>query len=236
MKRSFQLIHFISFLLISFNGMAQSERINTDRPDQTDGTYTIPVNTFQIENGVTFSANLIINNFMLRYGAGKSTEIRLAIDAGKEDGLNGLKPVTFSLKQRFTQQTGALPAIALIGELSVGKFASKSFQSNELPFALKIALDKDLSDKFSLGGNLGTSDRFTELDLTFEGVYSLADNASVYLEYFSDFHKTTSDHNLDAGILYGITRRFQIDFACGISLGNSGTPFFATTGISYLFD
>ncbi len=129
-----------------------------------------------------------------------------------------------------------MPAIAFVGEISVGKFATKSFQNDELPFALKLAFDKDLSDKFSLGCNIGTSDQFRELDFTFEGVYSLADNASVYLEYFSDFYKAGSDHNLDAGILYAITRKFQIDLAAGFALNNSGMPDFATIGVSYLFD
>lgn len=224
------------FLFNTFNCLAQTERINTDRPDQTDGTYTIPTKTFQIENGVLFSDNTIINNFMLRYGVGKSSEVRLGIDAGKESSLRGLKPVAFSVKQRFVEQKGAMPSIAFVGEILIGPFASKPFQTRALPFALKIALDKDLSSKFSLGSNVGTSDQFKELDLTFEGAYSLADNASVYLEYFSDFHRATSDHYMDAGILYGISRRLQIDFAGGISLSNSGTPFFVTAGISYLFD
>lgn len=40
MKRSFQLIHFISIQCIAIHCMAQTERINTDRPDQSDGVDT----------------------------------------------------------------------------------------------------------------------------------------------------------------------------------------------------
>ncbi len=90
MYRKLVAFHLTLILLAAIPSFAQEQWINTDRPDQTDGTYTIPTNTFQIENGVTLSKETIMNNFMLRYGAGKSTELRLGVDAGKEYGLKGL--------------------------------------------------------------------------------------------------------------------------------------------------
>lgn len=236
MKISFQCFHFLSFLLVTSNCIAQTERINTDRPDQTDGVYTIPANTFQIENGITIARATLQNNFMLRYGAGKSTEIRFAIDAGKEDGSTGIKPATFSLKQRFLNQKGAIPSIALIGEVSVGKFATHDFRTDEFPFVLKLSFENDLSEKFSIESNIGTSNKFRDVNFTLEGGYALSGNASIYLEYFSTFYNAGSEHNMDAGILYGITNRLQIDLAAGWSLNNNGIPWFTTAGISYFFD
>lgn len=37
-----------------------------------------------------------------------------------------------------------MPAIAFVGEVSVGKFASKPFQEKEFPFVLKLAFENDL--------------------------------------------------------------------------------------------
>lgn len=233
MKKYFIYI-FSIFLSAASNRIAQ-QRIVTDRPDQTDGTYTVPVNAFQLENGVLFSKEILLNNFMLRYGVGKTTELRLAIDAGKNGGLSGLQPVTLSLKQRFLEQHGALPAVAFIGDLSFGQLASKPFQVNEIPFALKLAFDNDLSKRCSIGYNIGTSNEFRQLDLTAEGGYSLTETISIFLEYFSNLYKGGNDHYLDGGFLFGLTPNFQLDLAGGIALKNSDTPYFCTIGVSFIF-
>ena len=44
------------FLLIGLNVFGQElELINTDRPDQSEGTYVLPERVFQIEGGLTYS-------------------------------------------------------------------------------------------------------------------------------------------------------------------------------------
>ena len=56
------------------------ETINTDRPDQSEGVYTLPKGQFQIENGYVFSKQDSSANLMLRYGLITNTEIRLEGD------------------------------------------------------------------------------------------------------------------------------------------------------------
>ena len=235
-NKSIRGIFLLALIALINHCYAQQEWINTDRPDQTDGTSTIKVNKFQIENGVAFSKETVLNNFMLRFGLTKSTELRLALDAGKDNGISGLMPVAFSLKQRLFDQRGALPAIAFIGDVSFGRLATGQFQSDEVPFVFTLAFDQDLSDKFSLGYNIGASERFRQLNFSFEGVYSPIVRTSFFLEYFSSFFQGNSEHNIDAGILYAITPQFQIDCATGIGLNKNAVPFFGTMGVSYLFD
>lgn len=91
-------------LCISGISQAQKEKINTDRPDQSDGVYTVPKGALQLENGLMIADREFENNLLLRYGVGRTTELRLLVDAGKEQNNKGVKPITFSVKQRIAQQ------------------------------------------------------------------------------------------------------------------------------------
>lgn len=91
----------LTFLFILFSVAfcnAQEYIISTDRPDQSDGVQIVPKNKFQIENGILFYDETLLNNFMVRYGITNSTEIRPELDAGKAFEQFGLQPVTVNLK------------------------------------------------------------------------------------------------------------------------------------------
>lgn len=228
---------FFSFLfLIRANGFAQEESINTDRPDQSDGVFTIPKNSFQFENGATFAKGTFMNNFMLRYGVTPSTEIRLLMDAGKEDGGFGMKPLSVSMKQRIAKQHGVLPAMTAVGYVTFEKPAARNFRNGETLFELKMAFENELSDKFSLGYNVGGANNFRDLNLSIGIVYTPAERISAFFEYFSVFTKLEAEHNIDAGLMYVITPKLQIDIACAHSIFDADNRFFATLGIAYLLD
>ena len=78
---------YVLFLLLGINVWGQEqeiEPINTDRPDQNEGTYVLPKGTFQIEGGLQYSEGEFAPSLMLRYGLLKGTEIRLDTDFGKD--------------------------------------------------------------------------------------------------------------------------------------------------------
>lgn len=102
------------FLLLCFTVTrlaAQDENINTDRPDQSDGVYTLTKKYFQVEEGITLGKNLFTNNLMIRYGLTTSTEIRLLSDAGKIDDWKGFLPFTLSVKQKIIKQKNGFPPL-----------------------------------------------------------------------------------------------------------------------------
>lgn len=220
---------------VTATSIAQTENINSDRPDQSDGVYTVPQKKFQLENGITITNQTLLNNFMLRYGLTNSTEIRLLLDAGKEKEGRGLKPVTISAKQQLIKQHKAFPAITLVGYISVERFASKDFDGLHLPYELKLAFENELSDKFSLAYNIGASNEFKSLNLTLNAGYSPTQKITTFVEYFSSINKSDANHNIDVGILFVINPSLQIDFACGNSIFSSANNVFATLGISYIF-
>lgn len=223
-----------NFCFLSLNCFAQSESINTDRPDQSDGVNTISKNKFQIENGITVSKETVLNNFMLRFGVGNSTELRLLADIGKENAIKGLKPLTLSIKQKLIEQNKLIPAISLVGYASVNKLASKSFQEDGVSTLIKIAFENELSEKFSLGYNLGFLDDFDDLSLSSGLAYTPNESVSTFVEYFSTLDEFDQEHNIDAGILIILIPSLQIDFALGHALFTDEDRFFTTFGISYM--
>lgn len=173
---------------------------------------------------------------MLRYGITHTTEIRLLFDAGKEFENYGLQPLTLSIKQRIIEQHKFIPAISFVGYLSYGQIATKDFQNKEWAYQVKLAFENNLTDRLSLGYNVGVSNKFENLDLSAGLGYTITNKISFFMEYFSTISKSADEHNADLGVMYLITPRFQVDLACGHSIFAKAPRFFITFGTSYLFN
>ncbi len=76
------ITYLLGILLLSSCSLNAQNMINTDRPDQSDGTHIVEKQYFQIESGVQFSkSNETSNSFdnitLIRYGITKKFEARL---------------------------------------------------------------------------------------------------------------------------------------------------------------
>lgn len=230
-----RLQFFIVLFFMVTQSLAQVENINTDRPDQSDGVYTLTKNKFQLEEGITMAEKYFVNNLMLRYGITRVTEIRLLADAGKVGDLKGLLPLTMSVKQKIMEQKKWLPALTFVGYVSFQKLATKEFRGNKIPYELKLAFENELNEKFTISYNAGVTDEFKTFNYTFNIGYSPLSNISVFAEYFAATTKDDTEHNADAGILLLLHPKFQIDVACGHSIADKENRFYTTFGLSYLF-
>lgn len=228
----------VIFTIVLFTGInryteAQTYVIDTDRPDQSDGVGIVPFKSFQIEEGVLFGNSMVSNNLMLRYGITKSTEIRLETEFGKVQDTFGFYPLSLSLKQRILPQNGFFPAITAVGYLTLGPVASKNFKTKDYPFELKLAFENQLPNNFLIAYNVGSSDQFKQLDLTFHLGYEPSNKLYTFIEYFSDYSQLQYNQNLDLGILYLIRPFLQIDIAAGRSIFSKNSRYFGTLGVSY---
>lgn len=235
MKTIYHLSFIFSLFVSANNAIAQVESINTDRPDQSDGIYTIPKNTFQLENGITIAKQTVINNLMLRYGLTPSTEIRLLLNAGKEFKNKGLLPISLSFKQRIIEQKKIIPAMTLVGYIAFEQLANKDFKGNKLPFEIKMAFENEINNKFSIGYNLGISNQLKNLNLSVSIGYNITDKISTFIEYFSTLSKNGNEHNIDAGIMYVINPKLQVDIAYALPVYGLENKPFGTIGIAYFF-
>ncbi len=216
--------------------LAQSDGLNTDRPDQGDGAATVPKNMFQIENGITAAKQTIINNLLIRYGITNSTELRFLVDAGKENNTEGVKPLIFSIKQKLTNQNKMLPAMSVVGYAAFGSAASNNFSNSETLIDLKLAFENELSQSFSMGYNVGASENFDNLTLTACLSVATTEKMACFAEYFSIINAAHQFHNVNAGFTLGITPSLQLDMAIGRSIFDAENRYFATVGVCWLIN
>lgn len=172
---------------------------------------------------------------MLRYGLTPSTEIRLLLNAGKEFKNKGLLPISLSFKQRIIEQKKIIPAMTLVGYIAFEQLANKDFKGNKLPFEIKMAFENEINNKFSIGYNLGISNQLKNLNLSVAIGYNITDKISTFIEYFSTLSKNGNEHNIDAGIMYVINPKLQVDIAYALPVYGLENKPFGTIGIAYFF-
>ncbi len=215
----------------------KSSPIVTDRPDQSDGAYVLPKKLLQLENGLLFNEVGVINNFMLRYGWSRNSEIRVALDYGKITGQFSLLPVQLSIKQKLVRQLGIVPTITLIGYLNFGQLASKYVINNGTQAALLLAFHHEIDENLGIECNFGSQTFKDDLRFTFLLSYKLIENVTAFIEYYSLFDKVSDPgHNMDIGILFTINNDFHLDLGYGIESINENKSHFLTVGASHRFN
>ncbi|HMK26869.1 MAG TPA: hypothetical protein VK483_12640, partial [Chitinophagaceae bacterium] len=124
---------------------AQVEKIDTDRPDQTESVATVPNHYFQAEFGFN-KENLSGKNYdlihptaLLKYGL-KKFEFRLEVTCKSSyehfipdpKWTTGFDPVEIGFKAALWEEKKLLPKTSLIVSLGIPALASESFKTDHL--------------------------------------------------------------------------------------------------------
>ena len=162
-------------MAVSFSASAHAAEeppLITDRPDQTESAYTVPAGLFQIEGGWGYGrsrepdSEVIFQGFpqaLLRIGLSPVFELRLqlpGIDIEKTDtrtgetSESGLVDAALGFKVVIAEEKGARPQTAFLGTLAVPT-GDEEFTSDRVDPAFRFVFSNTLSDKLSLGYNLG---------------------------------------------------------------------------------
>jgi hypothetical protein len=237
------LLILTSSLFYSVASAQQIDPIEADRPDQTETASTVPKGYVQIEAGVGYEQDgkgigtLTVPTVLTKYGVTDRFEIRLITEVVSYHFLSerntGLTPVEVGLKTNLIQESGVVPTISFIGYVSIPEFASKGFKNNYSHPRFRFAFEHTLSDKFSLGYNLGmewTGGPEANVIFTLTGAYTISDKVGMFLEiYDSDEYPW-----FDGGLTYLITNDFLLDFSSGIGF-NRSYNYFVGIGASVRF-
>jgi hypothetical protein len=240
-----------------FSGLP--DPLDTDRPDFTEGTSTVPQGHYQLEGGYTFTRlgeedSSSLGELLLRIGTGERVETRLGIgsytqvDTGVPGAstLSGYEDPTIGVKIRLTpEDTELLPpgrpqlAILLATSVPVG---SDDLTADEWQPEGKLALGWDFTDRFSLGSTLiygypsdpaESGERFSQFAASLSAGYSLTDRLGAYLEGYG-FNKESRDGSsttyLNTGLSFGISNDLQIDVRVGAGLDDPSPNWFAGFG------
>lgn len=221
----------------------------TDRPDQTESSITVPFKSLQIETGFVTehmgkATGTTYNTTLLRYGLLEDLEFRLGLEylGEKNDASNidnsGLSPLYAGFKINVREEEGWKPEVAFLGAIVMPFTADAAFKPTSTAANMRFSLSHTLSDRLSLGYNLGiewngnstTPGYFYSLALGF----SLIDDLGMYFEsYGTLIENNNSEHLLDAGFTYLILPNLQADISGGVGLNDNAIDNYFALGLTY---
>jgi Putative MetA-pathway of phenol degradation len=245
-------IYLLILTLLNFiHAKAQLEKIDTDRPDQTESAVTVPKNYFQAEFGFnkenTFNNNydLIYPTVLLKYGLRKF-EFRLETTYHSSyehlipnpKWTKGLDPIEIGFKAALWEEKKLLPKTSFIAGLALPTIASKNFKTDHLAPSFRFTMQNSLTDKIGLGYNLGAEwDGFNSTPAwiyTFATGFNVGKKWYAYTEVFGFIHKyELPQHNLDAGIAYYISNDIKIDISGGFGISEAAPKNYVAIGFSF---
>jgi hypothetical protein len=228
----------------------------TDRPDQTESSAIVPYRSLQIETGSLMEKNgtnlseqkaFAYNTTLFRYGLLDNFELRLGMDylRGKEHIKNtdttytfaGLSPVYTGFKVKIAEEEGWKPEIAFLGGMLFPFTAGEHFKLSHPAANMRFAFAHTLSDRFSLGYNLGAEWNGESAQPGFYYSVSLGTGISDYLGMFIESYglvrgKGDAEHLLDAGVTFLLLPNLQLDMSGGIGIHDAADNF-VNFGVSY---
>ncbi len=254
MKKTF-LLFCVSFMPFMLFAQDNYPGLVTDRPDQTESAVVVPLHSLQIETGFVREVNKMgevsyidyaYNSTLLRYGLLNMLELRLGMEylGSRVEELhainrdNGFGALTTGLKYQLMDEEGLKPGLAFLGNLDLPFTASEEFKSDHLVAGVRVALSQSLSDRFSVGYNLGTEwDGNSDAAAWFYSVslgIGLTEKLGMFAESYGLLLKNMDDnHLLDAGFTFLILPNLQADLSGGIGLNKSAIDNFISFGFSY---
>lgn len=227
--------------------MAQLEEptISADRPGMSTGTDVMPKGKLQWETGIGYerngsSATFTINNTLLRYGWVDWAEFRVGMDLLSADGTTGVSGLMFGTKISLIENTGWVPAISLLANLQSPHLGSPDFCPEYLTPQLYLLFQNQVTDRFSLGYNVGAEWNGSHAQpTTFAAVclgISFTEGLGCFVESYNYFCAGSSNYCVDLGLNWVVARNLQLDVAANFDLQRLDNYFMVSGGVAWLIN
>ncbi|MFD2245612.1 transporter [Pontibacter ruber] len=226
------------------------EKIQTERPGQTESSSVIPKGTLQLETGYQFQKateeglSIKTNAYptaLVRLGLLNWLELRIQsalrdsiVENGVARKVRGLAPLNVGVKFHLWQEQGWRPEAALIARAAL-PVGSEAYRPDNPEPELRLTFSNKLTEKIEAAYNLtfGWPGEDQSKGYTFSLSGEVHDKLKVFGEVFGN--KVTgeqAEHQADAGILFLLLPNLQLDLAAGTGLSKAAPDYFITTGIS----
>ena len=238
----------------------------TDRPDQTESSVTVEPGLVQLEVGWSLVEHDdgrdrirthtvpgllarigLVGNLEARVGFAGWQAMRLttAGGAGGVSDDNGVGDIDLGFKYRLITGDGLDPQVAFLAGASVPT-GQDGFSSGRVDPSFRLSLAHDLSERLSLGYNLGSS-WLTEKDVggvddtRVEGLYtvalgiSLTERVGVFAESFGSLALSdggADQHSVDGGITLLLRNNLQLDLSGGFGINTGADDWFFGAGLA----
>lgn len=250
-------IQLVCILTFPAFGQDAAPDMVTDRPDQTESSSVVPHRFLQIETGFLMAQkeddeytqkSLVYNTTLLRYGLLENFELRLGMEyLGGEIMINsidtsftfsGFGPLYTGFKVMIAEEEGWRPEMAFLGGLALPFTASDEFRPENTSASMRFAFSHTLSDRFSLGYNLGAFwGGDTPIPQYFYSValgIGITQKLGMYIEGFGEIPESGSaQHMLDGGFTFLALPNLQFDISGGIGINEVAPDYYFGAGLSY---
>jgi hypothetical protein len=246
MKKIFLAALFSPLLQFAF----AQDKIECDRPDQTETPAIVPNGHFQMENGFyrvhegRGEKGFVYPASLLKYGIKDIAEFRLEIENSStqlqdEEGrhiVHGISPIAFGMKLKICEEKKSVPKTSVILMMSIPVLAFKAKKENyptpEIRFTFQHSLSNRVSFSYNLGGLWdGQEEKFFAL-YTITSGYSITDDWGLFIELYG-FVAKEQDHRLDGGITFTPRKNIMLDISGGISIDRRQPAWFGGLGVSF---
>jgi hypothetical protein len=249
------------------NCYAQSavESIKTDRPDQTESASTTPPRYFQIEIGGLFESdkrgsltehNFLVPTILTKYGLSKTVEFRLITELGGNGQMRrgsadkftlGIKPVLAGFKVNLFKENRKkfIPKTSFLGHIGISQLSSDFYETHRSFPQFRFLMEHTLTDKASLGYNLGMEwNGFSDNPSTIYSISlarDLGQGFGAFGEFYGNFtrydipNEIVGDHRFDAGVTYLYRHDVQFDVSSGFGVNKRSPDYFLSAGASFRF-
>jgi hypothetical protein len=242
-----------------FSGL--KDPIEPDRPDFTNGPGLVAPGHLQIETGYTFTRTgaekaSSLGEILLRYAVDDRWEARLGlnsydwIDTGVpgERRISGFEDPFVEVKIRLNDaaaehRSHGVPALGLLLQTTV-PVGARALTADVWQPAATLALGWELSDTWSLDGNLGYAyaadgdRRFGQTFASLSAGVSINDRLGGFLEGYVLSRESadgSATHYVDAGLSWLLSNDLALDIRVGAGLDRPRPNGFAGLGASVRF-
>lgn len=240
------------FLLAVFFSLRLSAqepiRVNSDRPDETDGTYIIQKGYLQFEHGFFFEKESTdggmfrtygLQDAAVRLGIMERVEFQLLYSLARRPQIGytkniGIASAKAGLKYEIWEQKGNLPSFSAFGSVNAPFLTSKEFRTANIRYLALLLFQHELKAA-EIGFNLGIS---KERDVANQYIYTISfvkefsEKFSGYIEQYSSFTRKETEISFDTGLGYAVNDLLVLDIAAGITVNENSH--FLTIGFAYL--
>jgi hypothetical protein len=239
-------------LLIASVATAQTpDLINADRPGLADAAALVGKGALQIETGLQWEQREDEDAFflptLLRVGLTRRIEARiegntLSSSLSANRRRTGLAPISFGAKVGILLADDDTPGVGVIARV-FPKWGTNGFAANHTSGDIRLAVDWNISEHWSLNPNAGVAWSDGELGSFATGTYALTIGyaphpaVSLFVDTFllSREREDGSASNVwDGGVAYIPRQNWQFDVSAGTrTLGDTAARVFVAIGFAY---
>lgn len=245
---SMRLLPLFSCLAFPILAFCQEDKINPDRPDQTEGTHVIAPGEVQLEADFYYNyfqeeKDALISSNLLRVGIVPRAELRLIVEEGRQrdvfidETTQGVYPLSLGTKIALIKEHDWIPNISVSPSVQL-PFTSRTSENKMLWSPSVILATEYEIEKFSIDFNVGWKqsafDTHNAAIASASFRYEWTEKLESFVEYFGAYSASSHPrHNADMGLMYLLSKQLLISASWGTSLLQEEYNGFALAGFAF---